>query len=133
MAASWSEAMSTGVPEVDNQHKELFSQINYLREAMQQGKGRDKIEAMLDYLADYALRHFATEERWMARLGCPAAAENKRQHADFAARFKQMRERLTASGVSVPMVVEMSGFLSDWLVRHISGTDAQMRLCAAAT
>lgn len=131
MPANWTEAMSTGVIEVDNQHKELFSQVNLLMEAMRQGKGREKIDELLDYLTGYAVRHFATEERWMDKLGCPAAAENKKQHADFVAKFTQLREKLTASGASSAMVLEMSNFLGNWLAAHISRTDTQMNLCAA--
>ncbi len=132
MPVQWNASMATGINEVDNQHKELFAQVNYLSEAMRQGQGRDKVEEMLDYLTDYALRHFTTEERYMDQTGCPAAAENKRQHAEFIGKFQELRRKVTESGASTPVVLEMSQFLGNWLVEHVTRTDAQLGACVAA-
>lgn len=133
MPIVWDESMSTGVHSVDNQHKELFAQLDGLREAMHQGKGREKIGQMLDFLGDYAVRHFATEERAMDQQACPAAAENKRAHADFLAKFKTMRGRLDQSGTSPAMVLEMHEFLSRWLVAHIKSIDTKLAGCAVGS
>jgi len=42
MPLVWDDSLRTGVLLVDNQHQELFRQINGLHEAMLQGKGERK-------------------------------------------------------------------------------------------
>jgi hemerythrin len=129
MAVVWTEALSTGVIAVDNQHKELFRQINALSEAMAQGKGRDHIARLLDFLGQYVVRHFADEEKAMQECACPAAAANKQAHAQLLAKFAQMRQRLDSSGASATFVLELQDTLLQWLTQHIKGIDTQLRGC----
>ena len=130
MPVVWNNSMSTGVPEVDRQHQDLIGQLNRLNEAMSQGKGRDEIAKMLDFLADYVVRHFAAEERHMDVLGCPAAAANRQAHREFLGTFKALRERFDAAGAQPTLVLEIHGTLSKWLVGHITKIDTQLSACA---
>ena len=65
MAIEWTEDLATGVPEIDAQHKELFSRINRLLEACNQGQGRAEVGKTLAFLEEYVLIHFSTEEKIM--------------------------------------------------------------------
>jgi hemerythrin len=123
--------LATGVIEVDHQHKELFRQVAVLTEAMRQGQGRDALAKTLDFLGAYAIQHFATEERQMAEARCPAAAENRRAHAEFVAKFKSLRERFDEAGATTTLVLEIGNFLGKWLVEHISKVDKQLGACVA--
>ncbi|MBN1909517.1 MAG: hemerythrin family protein [Pirellulales bacterium] len=131
MAYLWTPALATGVAEVDQQHQELFRQVNALADAMRQGEGKGSIEQTLDFLANYALQHFASEEQHMSQMNCPAAAENKKAHDQFLAKFREMREKLDTSGVSSTLAIEMHDFLGNWLVNHIQKIDCQLQPCAA--
>ena len=129
MPVSWNESMSTGVPEVDNQHKELIRQLGLLNDAMLHGQGRREIGKILDFLGDYVVAHFATEEKQMERLACTAAA-NKRAHSEFLASFKGFRKRFEEAGASTTLVLEINNTISDWLVDHIAKIDTQLNTCA---
>lgn len=131
MPIAWNESMSTGVVEIDNQHKELFRQIDLLTDAMKRGQGRDVVGPMLDFLAGYARRHFATEERYMNVMRCPVAEQNKQAHREFVARFEDLLRRFQASGTTSSMVLEINSFLIDWLVGHINCIDTKLNQCAA--
>jgi len=131
MPASWTQAMATGVNEVDNQHKELFRQLALLSDAMKSGQGRAKIEEILDFLGDYVVRHFAAEEKQMDEMACPAAEANKRAHAEFCATFKALRQRFDQEGAQTTLVLEISNTLSNWLVEHIAKIDTQLNACQA--
>ncbi len=131
MAAIWSQSMSTGVPEVDNQHKELFRQLDSLHAAMSQGCGRNEIEKTLDFLGDYVVKHFAEEEELMADVACPAAAENKRAHREFLTLFNTFRKRFDEAGASISLVMEINETVSHWLVQHIGKIDMQLKDCMA--
>jgi hemerythrin len=49
----WSENLSVGINEIDEQHKKLVSQINALHDGMRSGQGKDTLEKTLGELADY--------------------------------------------------------------------------------
>jgi len=131
MAITWDGTYSTGSIQTDNEHKDLFRQVNLLEEAMKKGQGRDEIDRILDFLADYVGSHFEAEERLMDSVACPAAAANSKAHRDFLAKFGQMRKAYEESGAQTSLVLELHGTLSDWLVSHIKSIDTQLNSCAA--
>lgn len=65
MAIEWTQDLSTGSDEIDNQHKELFRRINSLLDACNQGKGREEIGKTVQFLEDYVITHFSAEEEYM--------------------------------------------------------------------
>ena len=91
MAITWNSTMTTGLNNIDNQHRELFRQVDLLITAMSQGKGRQEVGRILDFLGQYVHDHFADEEREMDRYECPAAAANRTAHAQFITTFQAMR------------------------------------------
>lgn len=126
---TWNESLRCGVIEVDNQHKELFRKIDGLQHAMSQGKGRQEIARLLDFLSDYVVRHFAAEERQMDSLQCPVAEANKLAHAEFLEVFKSLQRRFEEAGATPSLVLEIKDTLSRWLVDHISRIDTKLNEC----
>ena len=126
MHVEWSESLATGVPEVDEQHKELIRQLNLLNDAMSEGKGKEKIGGMLQFFLDYSKRHFKKEEECMQQYRCPAAEINKAAHAQFLVSFSGLQSRFQAEGASEGLVLELRQRVSEWLVRHIQGVDSQL-------
>ena len=56
----WSEKLfGTGIPEVDEQHKELFSRVNALLDACSRGDGAAAVRSTLEFLEGYMEQHFA--------------------------------------------------------------------------
>lgn len=131
MTAQWTAAMSTGVPELDQQHKVLIAHLNRLTEAMSQGHGKEQLDETLDFLSLYAVKHFADEEADMAEYACPSAEENKRAHAEFVERFGQIRENVATRGVTARDLIRTTYALTTWLVSHIEGCDTQLKACLA--
>ena len=131
MAMTWNEAMATGVSELDRQHQEIIRQINAMSDAMKQGKGREEIGRLLDFLGRYTVDHFAKEEAAMVSLACPVAEANRQAHRKFVERFTELRGQLDQSGASARLAIEIHRELSDWLVKHIMGIDTKLRACAA--
>jgi hemerythrin len=126
----WNEAlMSTGVPEVDAQHQELIKRLNELFERMQRGDGVQAINPVLDFLANYATRHFSHEEDCMNRMHCPAAVANKQAHAAFLTTFTTLRRRFDQEGPSALLAIETQKQLTSWLTSHICKVDTQMKSC----
>ena len=72
MAIEWSDNLSTGVAEIDNQHKELFRRINDLFDACNQGKGKSEVAGVMEFLESYVVEHFGKEENYMKNTAMPA-------------------------------------------------------------
>ena len=98
----WTDELSVGVVEIDNQHKELISRVSGLLSAMSKGKGKSEVAETLDFLADYVVVHFNTEERIMKEREYPGLDHHRRQHAVFSEKVSELRERLN----------RMAGYLS---------------------
>lgn len=130
MAIVWhAETMSTGFDDIDEQHKELFERLNGLLEAMKEAKGKSEIERLLGFLGEYALRHFAHEERCMARLRCPVASANKDAHASFIKTFEDLSQRLVAQGPTLALVIETQQKVAEWIQHHIIRVDTHLKAC----
>jgi len=127
MAATWDDSLATGSASVDLQHQELFRQAAALSNAMKQGKGRDDICELLDFLGQYILRHFAEEEELMEDLNCPAAATNKVAHARFFTTFSRLQRHFKQAGSGPSLVLQIHDLLTKWLVQHIKEIDSQLR------
>jgi hemerythrin len=121
--------MTTGVPSVDNEHKELFKQVDALNQAMSQGKGRDEIGKILNFVGDYVVKHFANEEKFMEQYNCPVAEANKAAHNKCIATFKELQARFNASGSNSALTLEIHDTLKKWLVNHIRDIDTKLLAC----
>ena len=80
MEFAWSDDLLTGVRDIDEQHRELFSRVNTLIVACTQQKGKDEIGNYLQFLMDYVAFHFAAEEREMTTYQYPGLPELEREH-----------------------------------------------------
>lgn len=68
---AWSDDLSVGIQEIDEQHKVLVGLLNELHTAISGHKGSAECRVILDRLAEYARAHFAVEESLMRVLGYP--------------------------------------------------------------
>jgi hemerythrin-like metal-binding protein len=122
----WDDSLRTGIAPVDADHHLLIGLINQLDEAVLAGEGREVIGSVLTVLLEYVETHFAREEGFMARAGYPGLAEHRRQHADLAARVRDISERYSRDQIRV-LDRELLGFLKTWLIDHIMKTDMAYR------
>ncbi|OPY31218.1 MAG: hypothetical protein A4E32_01668 [Methanomassiliicoccales archaeon PtaU1.Bin124] len=120
----WSDKLSVGLPEIDDQHKELINILNRLHSAMVEGKGKVVLKDTLADLADYTVTHFYTEERYMTRYRYPQMGQHRLEHEAFVAKVKKFQEDFDAGNATI--TIELLRFIKEWLVNHISGTDMAM-------
>jgi hemerythrin len=118
---SWSEALATGVPEIDHQHRELLGLADQLLAALVNEPSA--VERHLDFLGDYVLGHFDAEERLMFQHGYPEAEDHREAHAGFARAFGRVRYDFDQEGLTEEMVELIGGMLVDWLKMHIREVD----------
>ncbi len=127
MNIAWNSLMTTGVPELDDQHRALIDTLNQLADAMSSGKGTQEIGKILTFAGEYAQTHFRAEEAYFDQYRCPASAKNRQEHANFLARFRELQSQFEQCGADFKFISGVYRELSNWLVHHILGVDIQLR------
>lgn len=117
----WSDALSVGFKEMDEDHKRLVGMVNNLENTVTTGQDRDAIMDILEELLDYTGWHFRHEERLMQEFEYPAMFEHKREHEDLVEKASGLYEQFQGGDTGVPDL--LLPFLKEWLTNHILGTD----------
>lgn len=126
MALQWTEDLSVGYGLIDEQHKELFSRYNALLSECKEGKGREVITPVLDFLVEYVKEHFNEEEKFMAQYDFPGREEHVSQHRELAAHVSDVYKELQEKGATVAVVTAINHTLFNWLLRHVKGCDKEL-------
>ena len=124
MAMAWSETLSSGVDDIDTQHKELIQRVNRLLEIQTTTKfDREAVSKIIAYLTEYVVFHFNTEETLMDRHTYSSASAHKAQHAQFVKVFLRLKDRLLMEGITPSLSQETRELVVDWLLNHIKFSD----------
>ena len=121
----WHEKYETGNEQVDTEHKEIFMLVQKVIDAAFDDVS-DKIGTTLDFLASYAVNHFANEEKIMDESSYPQAAIHKKQHSDFVQDFLALKERVSKETDNTKNSLEINKVIVDWLTEHVLGSDKIM-------
>ncbi|MFQ5441790.1 MAG: bacteriohemerythrin [Thermodesulfobacteriota bacterium] len=125
MSIEWSKKLSTGVKWQDSQHRELFSRINGLLDAMNLGLGKDEVVKLYKFLDEYFVVHFDTEEQAMHRYNYPDSVAHLAEHTRFIDEVSGL-EKEAEGGVTTELVVKTQRQVVDWLVNHIGSIDKRL-------
>ncbi len=117
----WTEKLSIGLPEIDEQHKILISLVNQLHYAMKTKKGATESGKILNELTQYTVTHFAFEEKLFDKYNYPAKERHKEYHTDLVGKVSKFKEDFEAGRAGLSM--DLMCFLTDWLNEHIMKTD----------
>jgi len=119
----WKDEYSVGIPSIDDQHKRLLGLINQLQTAVDYQTDDAFTNEALGELVDYTRTHFVYEEKLMQDNGYPDFEAHRKEHeamveqvGHFLERYKQDRDAT---------IEEVTGFLKNWLINHINGTDKE--------
>lgn len=125
----WSDALATGVARIDQQHKMLINILNDANKCFCDGGNAETQAKAMEDLIGYTIYHFDSEEELMESGGygdrLPDDEKNHvREHRAFA---KAATEYQLALKQGQPIDYEiLFGFLNNWLVNHVMGTDQKL-------
>lgn len=122
---TWDESLDVGVPQFNEDHRRLVGFINDLHGGIVSGIGISQMTYILDGLIDYTKNHFAREEELMAKHDYPDIKAHRREHYELMKQVAEFSARLREGKAS--FTLELMGFLKEWLVSHIKGTDMKYR------
>ncbi|MBI5749529.1 MAG: hemerythrin family protein [Nitrospinae bacterium] len=119
----WDETLATGIGDIDVQHQMIFVALNNFIEDCSKGKGKEAVKSILDFLADYVVKHFLIEERYMTTYSYPEYSSHKSQHAKFQQDFVKLRGQFTREGITSDFIESLKHRVGDWLINHIMVVD----------
>ena len=117
----WSDAeLGLNVREMDKEHQELVLRMNDLYNGVENKVPTKQVQALIDSLAQYTVKHFTDEEAYMEKLGFPGLPTHKIIHQQLLTQFGNFVEEFKKTSVVTPAFFE---FLKVWLTSHIKGID----------
>ena len=117
----WSDELSVGVEEIDEQHKVLVGLVNEMHDAIHHRRGGEVVSDILAKLADFTRIHFAVEESLMRILNYPGYDEHKEQHEELLRSVVDLAENVSTGKTAIGF--ELMHFLKVWLTKHIMESD----------
>jgi hemerythrin len=131
MSIVWRDEMSTGLAWQDEQHKELLLRINQLLEALDNQSAPSVVKELIDFLGEYAMKHFHAEEKYMLEHKCSTCTQHKKCHSEFIHNWTELRALYASHGPSTMVVLKLQRLLRDWLIQHMLTVDKAMaKACA---
>lgn len=118
--AHWEARFETGIPLIDEQHRALFDAINALAESFKAGQASAQVKESLDFLANYTLVHFDSEERHMREMGYPKIHLHIQEHTNLLAQVQNLQFRQEGGFM---VTADVALFFADWLAHHINEVD----------
>jgi len=119
---TWTNEMSVGVTVLDEDHKKMIAIINQLHDGILAGHKKEILASVLDHLVEYTKFHFAREEELFVKTNYLNAPIHKLEHESFISRIANLQARLVTAPVAM-LDLELMGFLRNWLLTHIQGSD----------
>ena len=117
----WTSSLETGIPKIDEQHKELFHRVDLLMDT----KNQSSLQETIDFLGQYVVNHFSDEQAMHSGSNYPKAAAHKQMHTAFIATFKELKQKFASSDHNLAMIMEINKVVIGWLKDHIMRHDKE--------
>jgi hemerythrin len=111
----WIKSLETGIEKIDEQHKELFRQIDMLLDQANSNRHRE----VIDFLGGYIVKHFSDEQKMHENSKYPKAALHRKYHEDYVAVFHKLKEKYIKEGSTPANNIEINKTVVGWLKDHI--------------
>ena len=117
----WTQAMSVGVPELDEDHQGLIEIINDLAVHSAGAAEPKAVRVCLTRLQRYALIHFGREEKVMTACGFPHLGVHQEEHRAFVLTMQGFNQSLQGDpgALAGRLAEEILDYLKNWLNHHI--------------
>jgi hemerythrin len=131
MAYQWTPELTTGIDEIDADHRELLGRIADLHGCMRAGQ-TGSVASVLAGVRSYAKSHFATEEQHMRSLAFPGLERHRAEHARFSSELEAFEREWNARGATPSLAIGLAVWLSGWFRDHIRVFDLEFAAHARA-
>lgn len=127
---TWNDSLDVGVDAMNAEHRDILSAMNAIYDLHNAGRSGDVVNRAVAALGGICARHFADEEKFMAKIGFPGLKMHRHIHEKLLERFTRFASDITAAGGEASE--EFFDFLRYWLTSHIKGIDTKYGAHAAS-
>ena len=129
----WDDNFCTGLPTVDQQHRRLVDLLNQVATELAYSVEQIDLDALFKELIAYTNLHFQSEEAiWQHFFDTdPVVQTHRKEHTGFFERVQQMMAG-TPGQTKATVAEEVLGFLTQWLVAHVLGSDRHLAYVVTA-
>lgn len=120
----WSASHEVFVPDLDDEHKEIFEAVAELQKALTSDTALTDLCRLTNHLATCAVDHFAHEERLMRAARYDSLRWHKQQHDGVRRQASQLAARIGQGDRAAGF--ELVEYLSSWLANHTRVADRMM-------
>ncbi|MCC2112252.1 MAG: bacteriohemerythrin [Hyphomicrobiales bacterium] len=125
MLIKWDDRYSTGIVDVDYEHRELIDLINTLFERVGEGEAAEKVTAFFGDLLNAVTGHFALEERLMRDRAYDGYSSHKADHEALLDSIRDIMDGYEA-GAAAFTPDKLGAVLDVWFSVHFSTHDARL-------
>jgi len=126
MSITFTPDLETGMPNIDEQHKELFKRINDVVKCGAASAEKAETEKTLVFLGDYIVEHFTDEEILQRDSGYPKYDWHRGQHEGYIAEFRKLQREYEKNGPSLDFAMHLNKSVIEWIIRHIRSADKEL-------
>ncbi|MBT5265720.1 MAG: hemerythrin family protein [Rhodospirillaceae bacterium] len=122
---TWTEELSVGIDELDDDHKRLIEIINRLETVSGDAEDPEGLRQCIYSLMRYAEYHFAREEKVMAACAYAGLSGHEDEHLAFTLKIREVARRFEVDpeAARVHIAGQLIAFLNSWLIEHIMVND----------
>ena len=120
---AWDEKYSVHIELIDAQHKKLFALLKNLFDEMGKDRTREALGVTIGELIQYAMEHFATEEKLLTQYNFPGYLDHKKEHEAFEVKVAAFQRDFKEGKTT--LTLDVIKFLLSWLDHHILKVDKE--------
>ena len=126
LSQTWSENYSSGVAEIDSQHRTMLSQMNVLANAVREERTSDTLP-VLELIVRLVRQQFSMEDALMQESRYPFQSEHVHQHQRFEENLLRLSDEIRSKAENpVHMAFRIKVLLMDWIINHSTKTDRHL-------
>ena len=120
----WSEALSVGIPEIDEDHKSFARLVNDLNRSIVDRAPLTEVRRRLQVIIDDAGQHFAHEEQLFKEWQYPDAQSHAAIHAQIIKKLQAIMSSNVSTYINAPWI-EAGLQIKIVLIEHILKEDVK--------
>ncbi|MFA9380433.1 MAG: bacteriohemerythrin [Acetanaerobacterium sp.] len=126
----WKEKYKLGVPQIDEQHRELFRRVTVFLETVRSPlawrEKAQKVNETLDFMKGYVVTHFRDEEEYQRLIGYPERDGHAQIHRDMVAYVVEIARQYEQESYNEQLIQQFAGRLLAWLINHVAVEDQKI-------
>lgn len=122
----WSDSLSVGIPEIDNEHQAFIATVNDLNSALLARATQDEINHIMVRMLDDAEQHFKHEQYLFKRYNYPDVDEHARLHVELKKQLRDIAGRFSHTNFDREWI-SLGLMIKQLLVTHLLEEDMKYK------